>query len=86
MNAEKQRIVFNLNEFIEDLCRSLEQDDIEKDITQQDYVEDVLSRYKAFINHSSLHVIGVSKQYLSKHPTVIKDKRIRSFIESCYVK
>lgn len=84
MIATKQRVVFNLDKFVMDLEQSLT---VSEDIKEDDdfeYVEDVIDKLKNFIAHSNSDVVKASYKYLIKHPTVLENSKVMSFIETCF--
>jgi len=78
MIKESRRVVFNLHEFIEDLedCIRTEHRQIE--------IHDVVQDYKGFISRQSPDMMIKVKSYVDKHPIVVQDKRVKSFITACY--
>lgn len=84
MITTKQRTVFNLNKFVLDLEQSLVVPEDIKDEDEIGYVEDVMERLKNFVSHSSPKVVESSYKYLTNHPLVLEDTRMKSFIEACF--
>lgn len=84
MITTKQRTVFNLSKFVLDLEQSLVVPENIKDEVEIDYVEDVIERLKIFISHSSPKVVESSYKYLTNHPLVLENTRMKSFIEACF--
>lgn len=84
MITTTHRVVFNLSSFIIDLEESLIVGESEKDAFNMPYVEDVVDQLKGFVKHSTEEVKKSSLKYLLKHPSVVENSRMRSFIMACF--
>lgn len=84
MITTKQRLVFNLNDFIGKLEVALISQEIEKEEGSAPYVQDVVNELESFIQHSSSNIANASKKYLYNHPTVCTNEKLKSFIKPCF--
>ena len=84
MITTKQRVVFNLKYFVEELEESLVTSEKDKEMMDLNYVEDVVEGLETFLKHSSEEVKKSSMDYLLNHPSVAGNKRIKSFITPCF--
>ncbi len=81
----KQRLVFNLKDFVDELEESLNTTESDKDFMEEvQYIDDVVTKLKDFINNSSKTIVKSSYTYLMNHPSVVENSRMRSFITPCF--
>lgn len=73
---ETRRITFNLDQFITDL------EEVIKD--NPDMIDDEVQRYKDFLSRTQEPLLLSIKNYAEKHPLVLENKRLRSFILACH--
>lgn len=71
-----RRITFNINNFLKELQEDL--------IDRHDMIDDTVQKYKDFLGHSSEKIREDSKNYVNKHPLVLEDQVIKSFIDACH--
>jgi len=78
MNDIKRRVTFNLNDFIEELdwCLTVEQ--------RHEDIHDVVEKYKSFLSRAEPKLIPQVKSYIDRHPMVVGNTKIKSFISACY--
>ena len=78
MVTVNRRVKFNLNNFIEELnsCLELEERNCE--------IDDVVQTFKTFIQRIDDNMGKKVKSYVYKHPQVINNSNLKSFISACY--
>ena len=71
-----RRIVFNLNNFLEDFEEVLAH--------RPDLIDDEVQRYKCFLSRTKEPLKTQVISYVSKHRLMSQNPRLKSFIMSCY--
>ena len=85
MITTKKRKVFDLSLFVEELEQSLSVHESVKEDFKLDYVEDTVEKLKVFVKNANLGVKTASLKYLLKHPSVVGNTEMKSFIELCFM-
>jgi len=73
-----RRVRFNLNTFVEELTLCLEMEE------RHEEIDDVVQTYKNFLSRTDESMTAKVMGYLNKHPQVINNPNLKSFISACY--
>jgi hypothetical protein len=73
-----RRVRFNLNTFVEELTLCLEMEE------RHEEIDDVVQTYKNFLSRTDHGMTLKVRRYLDKHPQVINNSNLKSFISACY--